>query len=78
MKTQWHQLSFPCPQCDRQTTLLTIDAAGDGEMAVNALCATCGKTLTFKTDIRLILTYCVQADVLFPMEQQLKESEDNE
>jgi endogenous inhibitor of DNA gyrase (YacG/DUF329 family) len=76
MKMQWHRLSFACPTCNRQVAILEIDASADGELSVEGVCAHCGKQYSFKTDIRLILTYCVEADILAPMEADLKEGDD--
>ena len=68
----WHKLTFPCPKCDRQTAILRISACANGEMLMDCVCATCGITLGFKTDIQKILTTCVEADVLYPMEEQME------
>jgi predicted RNA-binding Zn-ribbon protein involved in translation (DUF1610 family) len=67
----WHRLTFPCPSCERQVAILEIDAASDGEIAIVGICVSCGKQLTFNTDIRKILSTCVQADILCPMEEDL-------
>jgi len=71
----WHKLSFPCPTCDRQITIMRVSACANGDVSFEGICITCGKNIDYRTDIQKILTTCVQCDVLFPIEQQLKEDE---
>ena len=72
----WHKLTFPCTQCEKEITLLRISACADGEILIEGICTHCGINLGYKTDIQKILTICVQADVLCPMEEQMEEEDD--
>ena len=69
----WHKLAFNCNHCDKQITILRISACANGEILIEGICVQCGINLGFKTDIQKILTTCVQADILCPIEEQLEE-----
>jgi hypothetical protein len=72
MTIYWHELTFTCTECHRDIALQKIFAAGNGYIDVQGVCPACHETRTISTSVASIMRYCLEDDVLHPIEEGME------
>jgi len=74
MTTRWHKIVFKCGQCENEIPVNEILMAGHGDIALTGYCSSCDGETTLKTHMTGLLHYCIEMDVLHPLEEQMQEA----
>lgn len=73
MTVHKHKMIAECPRCGMRVTMTGVSFDATGGIELDAECKICNIKLTVESDIRRVLTSCIETDVLVPLECQLKE-----
>ena len=74
MTTRWHKIALQCEQCDKEIPVDEILMSGAGDVTLKGRCADCEGETILKTSITWMLQYCIEMDVLHPLEEQMREA----